>query len=296
MYYVQNFNNPDALGELPYDSLWVSLQSVLLMFLDAPETAQTMVDALFGLVTTIILLNVVIGIVSIAWDSSTNQDVTQELFWEYRLAFVQDVTLSKNPGKKAKTAKAVTSIMSERFEKSRTLREQQMSEQQRLKRIILTIGHFIQYVTYFLLGLISFGLCWPDQIKKDIFGIKYQEAKEFMKPEIYETKRVHKLVSTKTEELERQMKEQADDNRFLMEQNVLLHEKVDKLESTIEKISAMLSNIDEALKGQTFNSSSRSLRMLPSGEVQIISHDDRDGVIEEDGPGAKDDGDTTRSV
>ncbi|CAJ1951296.1 unnamed protein product [Cylindrotheca closterium] len=282
MYYVQNFNNPEALGELPYNDLWTSFQSVLLMFLDAPESTETMVDALFGLITSIILLNVVIAIVSIAWGRSTEQEMTQQLFWEYRLAFVQDVTLTKNPGKKkkGKTSKA-TNIVSERFDKSRSIRQEQIADPfhtVRYKRVLLYTGYFFQYVVYFVLGLFTFGLCWPDKIKRDIFGIKFQEVKYLMKPEIYETRRVHTAVTTKMAELDSRIKEQADDNRQLMEQNKSLHEKIDRLESSMDKMSEILSQIDVALNLQS--KSSRPMRMLPSGEVQVVSNGD---AVEDEG-------------
>lgn len=304
MYYVQNFNNPETFGELPYDTLWISFQSVLLMFLDAPESTKTLVDALFGLITTIILLNVVIAIVSEAWGRSTELEVTQRLFWGYRLAFVQDVTLSKNPHKVGKSARMMNHV-SDRFNKSRMSRQERISDPLgiglgRLKRMILHTIHFWQYIIYFVLGLFSFGLCWPAQIRKDIFAIKFREVKHLMKPEIYETRRVHKLVSTNIEEMEIKMKQQEDDNRFLMEQNLGLNEKIDRLESAMEKMSAILTQIDETLKSQNNNTSrmhrsgevqalsnedsseegqnniasSRSLRMLASGEVQVLSSDD----------------------
>jgi len=100
--------------------------------------------------------------------------------------------------------------------------------------------------------------------------------------------------------MEIKMKQQEDDNRFLMEQNLGLNEKIDRLESAMEKMSAILTQIDETLKsqnnhtsrmhrsgevqalsnedsseeGQNNIASSRSLRMLASGEVQVLSSDD----------------------
>ena len=99
-----------------------------------------------------------------------------------------------------------------------------------------------------------------------------------MKPEIYETRRVHTAVTTKMSELDSRIKEQADSNRQLMEQNKSLREKIDRLESSMDKMNVILAQMDVGLNLQT--KPSRPMRMLPSGEVQVISKDD----------GAEDDG------
>ncbi|KAL3928169.1 MAG: hypothetical protein SGBAC_012765 [Bacillariaceae sp.] len=105
-----------------------------------------------------------------------------------------------------------------------------------------------------------------------------------MKPEIFETRRVHKAVMTKMLELEKTINERADDNRLLMEQNESLHEKIDRLESSMGKMSVILVDMGLALALHGTPSRPTSMRSLQSGEVQVISKPDS---VEDDGSEAQ---------
>ena len=79
-------NNDDETGNIP--SLLASFSQVLLSFFSGPNNVQSSTEVLFGVLAIVVLLNVVIAIVSNAWDR-TSAEVSR-VFWEFRLYFLAD--------------------------------------------------------------------------------------------------------------------------------------------------------------------------------------------------------------
>lgn len=55
-------------------------------FFSGSEHTSDLLDVVFGFVAIIVLLNVVIAVVSDAWDSAANEAIN--LFWKFRLEFL----------------------------------------------------------------------------------------------------------------------------------------------------------------------------------------------------------------
>lgn len=216
------------------------------MFVDAPEETATMLDATFGIVTTIVLLNVVIAVISISWDKSTEEEKALRVFWEYRLTFIQDVTLSRKAFKSAKKMKKLMRLntFSDRFDKARSDRIERFHDPSQKNGIGLYFFFVTQYAVYFVLGLFTFGYFWPFKIRKDIFGIRFRPPIVDTKSEIIETRKVHDTVTKRMDDLEGKITKQMTDNLALLEQNQSLNSKIDHLESSIDKLTAILTQQD----------------------------------------------------
>lgn len=244
MYHVSKYDRDFPLPEdrLQFDTLWVSFLSVFQMFIDAPEETASILDAFFGILTTIVLLNVVIAVISIAWDRSTEEKKALRVFWEYRMTFIQDVTLSSKFDKKVRKVKRLMMIdlISDRFDQARSERIEHFNDPSKKNGIGLYFFFVTQYAVYFFLGLFSFGYLWPLKIRMDIFGIKYKNRMNEHKPEILETWKVRDTVVKRMDELEDKISKQAKDNVALLEQNQKLYQKIDHLESSILKLTAFL--------------------------------------------------------
>jgi hypothetical protein len=57
-------------------------------FFSGSEETNTVLDVLFGVIAIVVLLNVVIAIVSEAWE--TAQERALNLFWKFRLEFLSE--------------------------------------------------------------------------------------------------------------------------------------------------------------------------------------------------------------
>lgn len=90
LYYIDRFAESDD-----FKTLLGSFQAVFTSFVGGPDDTIDLLDVFFGILSTIILLNVVIAIVSDAWADST-QNAT-EVFWQYRLDFILEVANAQRP-------------------------------------------------------------------------------------------------------------------------------------------------------------------------------------------------------
>jgi len=251
LYHVEKFDryNPLPPDHLQFDNLWVSFLSVFQMFVNAQEETTDFVDVFFGILTTIILLNVVIAIISIEWQLSTEEEKALRVFWEYRLTFIQDVTLSSKFEKSAKKVKKLLmlDLISNRFDQARSERIERFNDPSTKNGIGLYFFFVFQYGIFLVLGFFSFGYLWPHKIRKDIFGVKFRPPRVDTKLEIIETRKVHDTVTKRMDELESKLSKQTTDshtlveqNKSLVEQNKSLHKKIDHLESSIIRLTAVL--------------------------------------------------------
>jgi hypothetical protein len=197
-YFVQGYK--DSHENDDYDSFGGSFLTVFGAFVSGPERPETLVDILFAILSVVILLNVVIAIVSNAWDDST--EATTNRFWEYRLNFIEEVAyteefLANIFGKcifwrrsgerdddKKKRGKEEESLPKSDNQSEPGSSSSHTSVffhvQNHLNHpdnvIKPELGGWerfwfvVAYIVLFALGLCSFGQCWPKCIRKDVFG------------------------------------------------------------------------------------------------------------------------------
>jgi hypothetical protein len=80
----------DRYKEYDYSTLLLLCLTTFSSFVGGSAQAQNWLDILFGIITVIILLNVVIAIVSREWDDDIWE--ASKIFWQYRLDFLQEIS------------------------------------------------------------------------------------------------------------------------------------------------------------------------------------------------------------
>jgi hypothetical protein len=83
MYYIQNF------GDEGYETFKDAFYSIFTQFFGGPEGATGPLDLIFGILSVVILLNVVIAIVSTSWENAV--DTSLILLCKYRLELLRQV-------------------------------------------------------------------------------------------------------------------------------------------------------------------------------------------------------------
>ena len=194
MYHVYRFEEEDQ--EVLYRSFDEAFFSTFSSFVGEPARAENWLDIVFGVVTVVILLNVVIAIVSKGWDDATQE--ASSAFWMYRLDFLQEISRGVRGQTTRKTEKVVSTrvlrltadmmvpiiLGGEEEEDSdeipcflttvswlwlksrRAVRERWDEGSAPLWTYVI---HRVLYAFYFFAGLVSFGLFWPMLIRKQIF-------------------------------------------------------------------------------------------------------------------------------
>lgn len=115
-------------------------------------------DVLFGVLAAIILLNVVIAIVSNAWDDSIED--TKEVFWQSRVDVLFQYRFFKSVvGKKSWFGSLFRIIDS--FDIFANYNEMPTW------KVLLSC---ILYFVWFILGLVTFGLFWPLSLRRKILS------------------------------------------------------------------------------------------------------------------------------
>ncbi|CAJ1965696.1 unnamed protein product [Cylindrotheca closterium] len=192
--FVQNFNDDDEEIRANFANFGESFLTLFGEFLGGPERPKTVSDILFGVISVVILLNVVIAIISNAWDDSTGETTIR--FWQYRLGFIEEVAYTKEVLKKPVTWFRQCCI-GDRTHRKRTViqplppttkttpEEKEVSPSvHKVKHHLAkphdvhkpdltaweTFGFWVSYLFLLLLGLCSFGQAWPNRIRKDVFG------------------------------------------------------------------------------------------------------------------------------
>ena len=93
-FYINRFDDegcdPMSDEEASFCTISDSMLTTLNYFYSGPDdTGSWWLDQLFGLVAVVILLNVVIAVVSDAWEES--QKLSAQAFWEFRVNFLFEV-------------------------------------------------------------------------------------------------------------------------------------------------------------------------------------------------------------
>ena len=194
MYHVYRFEEEDQ--EVLYRSFDEAFFSTFSSFVGEPARAENWLDIVFGVVTVVILLNVVIAIVSKGWDDATRE--ASSAFWMYRLDFLQEISR----GVRGQTTKETEKVVSTRVLRLTAdmmvpiiLGGEEEEDSDEIPCFLTTVSclwlksrravrerwdegsaplwtyviHRVLYAFYFFAGLVSFGLFWPMLIRKQIF-------------------------------------------------------------------------------------------------------------------------------
>lgn len=193
MYFIQQYGKADLMeadeDEPAYATILESFRTVYTSF-SGIEKTDSLLDYLFGLVIVIVLLNIVIAIVSKAWDEATES--AQEEFWKYRLRFILEVTRGSDVDK--------WWFQSLNFfdQGDWVLKEESRGNflEHVTRKMVGDLGWGLGLITFywafnlvfFLLGLVSFGLLWPLYIRQLLFcGPLPEEATTEKTEEVSET-------------------------------------------------------------------------------------------------------------
>ena len=189
MYYIQRF------GEDGFETFASSFNSLFTAFIGGPEGTDGILDVLFGVLSIVILLNVVIAIISSSWDNAVQSSFVQ--FCYYRLQLLRQVQATKRficcfpKGKKNKREKCSYDEDYEKFIETKILSRLRpvhqgeewwhltLSEKQRkcwdLKMRLWEMSSpvliFVLNLLPWLLGIPTFGGLWPRHIRECLFGM-----------------------------------------------------------------------------------------------------------------------------
>jgi hypothetical protein len=201
MFFVERNDDED------YATLLASFLSTFTAFVGEPSKSQNWLDVFFGIVTVVVLLNVVIAIISREWDDATRD--ASAVFWQYRLNFLFEVSRGLRAGTRQEREAVVSTKLGkldpdEHYTESDIneslnilgREEEDMSEdiplffplvkmmsrtdEKGLKRkweddeapLWTYCVYRLVYSLLFLAGLVSFGLLWPITIRTRIFETK----------------------------------------------------------------------------------------------------------------------------
>lgn len=243
--------------------------------MSGPERPETLVDILFGIISVVILLNVVIAIVSNAWDDSTLE--TTNMFWEYRINFIEEVVytkevLSKLLGRdifwrrrdesdKKGTKRGVgeaTNRPKPGSESEARIPSSQNSVLFHVKDHLTNPDNVVKeelgglerswfvvaYVLLFGLGLCSFGQLWPKRIRKDVFGRNKGTAtvkEETLNKKFESPADINTITSAgrSRNDIHKSL-QKIDDTK--------LEERIAKLEVNMQNMDAKLGNVQDLLQ------------------------------------------------
>ncbi|KAL3933210.1 MAG: hypothetical protein SGBAC_010496 [Bacillariaceae sp.] len=189
--YVQNFESDNEEIRENFKNFFESFLTLFGEFLGGPERPTTAADIMFGIVSVVILLNVVIAIISNAWDDSTGETTLR--FWEYRLGFIEEVAYTKEVlskpvrwfqycfGKQKREFRQheraafsppplTRATQSKRMSKLQHHMSRPHDDNKPILSACEKLGFWVSYLFLLLLGLCSFGQAWPNRIRKDVFG------------------------------------------------------------------------------------------------------------------------------
>jgi len=185
MYYVKNY------GEEGFETFVDSFYTVFTRFVGDFEEASDVLDLAFGVVSVMVLLNVLIAIVSTSWENAVNKSLI--LLCRHRLELLQQVD-AIIPSRGFSTFRFIPTAYDEDFNKfvednifskirpfsvrddhTRQLDGDDEEDEQWQHHIIWFIIYVpiraLVVVAPWLLGAATFGLLWPKHIREALFSI-----------------------------------------------------------------------------------------------------------------------------
>lgn len=163
-------------------------QNIFEGFVGGPSaTDAILLDVLFGIASVVILLNVVIAIVGNSWNASLEESTKN--FWTYRLDYIEEVAFTKDFFYRALNLFRFRGCSKtiDRSSRDSTLSKdynvvvvEEQEEKEFLELFLIgsfdelegwyKVRYILVYTILVVLGLVTFGLLWPEKIRNDIFG------------------------------------------------------------------------------------------------------------------------------
>jgi hypothetical protein len=160
--------------EEDFSTFGVSVYSLFAVMIGGPDVTDDVLDIVFGIVTIVVMLNVVIAIVSNTWDEATKKAST--VFWEYRLTFIQEMSVFRAKAEERVKSVGCLSLFVDCILKgidkgllfdewSKTIEKDPENYS-----FFLMILYWIAYTIFFFAGLVSCGIFWPRSICRAVFS------------------------------------------------------------------------------------------------------------------------------
>ena len=229
LYYVQ-FNAVvyDLDKKENFESLEKAFYTVFDIFVGVPYTIEHPLDILLAIIVILVLLNVVIAIVSEAWQNSAKE--ARRAFWDFRVTADQDIA---------------PVIECSEFFSSWTLTYLKSYIKWELPRKpVLALFTFLKLGIFVVLGFFSFGVCWPMFFRELLFtDLSAAGASESIEDH---------TLQDQVDELKKQVADLANTNKEQMneiqKQVALVLELVSRQEPAKEKESTKLKDTVEEEK------------------------------------------------
>ncbi|CAJ1936881.1 unnamed protein product [Cylindrotheca closterium] len=220
-----------------FETMMASLFSVFSAVIGGQHDAAVgLLDIVFGVVTAIVLLNVLIAIVCKAWNQAIERKYARAVFWQYRIAFILEMGIDdlNEEAEWDSEDKLVLGPVGLRF-----------------------ILRCISLAFKFVLGVLSFGYCWPMHMRKNLFAEKLEIDEE--STEKAETKELVSLIteqSTKLDKMDAENKQLVNKVVGMTAENKLLSFKIADMKA---------GTFDLALEMKTLQSQNNRILVLLEG-------------------------------
>mmetsp|Transcript_10672 Transcript_10672/g.25789 ORF Transcript_10672/g.25789 Transcript_10672/m.25789 type:complete len:276 (-) Transcript_10672:656-1483(-) len=240
-FFFVNRYNTELDIHLEHETLAGSLNFAFSTIVGRPDETINWLDATFSILTILLLLNVAIAIVNQNWQVSTSRASKQ--FWFDRLDAIIEYrsrgTPSPNPANRL--WEHVTRSWHD------DLQNESLFDKAR---------YHIMYLAFFLVGLVSLGYLWPQEIRKDLFYAPLSLGSS----EGNQETDVVAMLERKIQLLEENM----EWNQRLMDRK--MHEEFDDLKSLLVGLQGTSGNKNSKLS--KLSGSGNSARVDMSGKAQ----------------------------
>jgi hypothetical protein len=192
MYYVKKFEEDGcSVQQLEENSCYRTFYDAFLFvfssFVGDPEPAEDPLDIIFGVIMIIVLLNVVIAIVSSSWENAVNTSLILLVTHRFHLLRrSNDFEMYLPAWIKGEwfVDRKMDEMLNSSIAKIRDEYDFWMGTNRChpacfLYSFLYTMSSILQPLItglMWLLGLVTFGLLWPNYVRKNLFGINPEKA------------------------------------------------------------------------------------------------------------------------
>jgi hypothetical protein len=179
MYYVQQRDSPDYNSydpyahnsPNPYATLTTSFKTIYEPFASGPLENNNTLDFIFGICIVIVLLNVIIAIVTEAWEEATAE--ANRAFWSYRL----DLILEKTRGVEDRSFQYCGNfrdiddfyINHDSVGTTSIEMKAKLTKTYREEGVCFCIYTIFKSLSWIILGFPTFGVLWPKFFRQLLF-------------------------------------------------------------------------------------------------------------------------------
>mmetsp|Transcript_44042 Transcript_44042/g.106195 ORF Transcript_44042/g.106195 Transcript_44042/m.106195 type:complete len:309 (-) Transcript_44042:422-1348(-) len=288
MYYV-SYNDIEG-----FETLTESFLTVFVFFVGGPGGAVGLLDIIFGVVTVVGLLNVVIAIVSNAWDDATEPTNARLVFWSFRIHYFHDVDvdglkkITKSVDQHDDNAKPSIATLWSMNKQLWSMNKHELysgplNDFDGMGPIQKLCGGALLALIS-ILGLISLGLCWPMCVREYLFAesidwdsdeeiAEDSENKELVtqikgqsgKLDSMEAK--SRLLSSKVSEIKAENKDLVTKVSDMKTENKRLSSKVDEQSTMMDEQSAKI----DKMKAENKDLATEMKNLIQVQNNQILS-------------------------